>query len=307
MPGDVTVVIHDILPGSRPRIPCCPPCAGGGPGRAPRPGGLADAGRDRPALGRVDGAARRGRGLRPGAAGHRRACRLPAALVANTYRLPPMWSPRRFLTYLRWAWLYQGAAQYFSGQVSLYRLVVITRLREGERPRFRRRAATRSSSGARSSTCSTATAAPKRARCWRRARAGRAPSPAWTWLSGRIGESSAAGAGFWTISSIRRETSPAPTRLSTRASGPRRWTRKAGRGLARSGPRRCAYRGRSRRPPQPGAGDRRQGRLRPDFEDPFEGEPRIRRGSGLSSPPGSDLGPPLDLDFGWHRSLASRT
>jgi hypothetical protein len=43
---------------------------------------------------------------------------------------------RRFVTYLRWAWLIEGAAQYFTGQTSLFRAAVITRLREGERPAF---------------------------------------------------------------------------------------------------------------------------------------------------------------------------
>jgi hypothetical protein len=57
-------------------------------------------------------------------------------LAANNRALPPMWTPRRFLTYLRWAWLIEGAAQYFTGQTSLYRAAVITRLREGERPAF---------------------------------------------------------------------------------------------------------------------------------------------------------------------------
>ena len=57
-------------------------------------------------------------------------------LAANNDRVPPMWTPRRFLAYLQWAWLIEGAAQYFTGQVSLYRAAVITRLREGERPRF---------------------------------------------------------------------------------------------------------------------------------------------------------------------------
>jgi hypothetical protein len=47
-----------------------------------------------------------------------------------------MWTPRRFVTYLRWAWLVEGAAQYFAGQTSLFRAAVITRLREGERPAF---------------------------------------------------------------------------------------------------------------------------------------------------------------------------
>ncbi len=38
-------------------------------------------------------------------------------LAANNPALPPMWTPRRFLAYLRWAWLVEGAAQYFAGQV----------------------------------------------------------------------------------------------------------------------------------------------------------------------------------------------
>jgi hypothetical protein len=42
-------------------------------------------------------------------------------LAANNPALPPMWTPRRFLTYLRWAWLVEGAAQYFTGQVGLFR------------------------------------------------------------------------------------------------------------------------------------------------------------------------------------------
>jgi hypothetical protein len=57
-------------------------------------------------------------------------------LAANNEALPPMWTPRRFATYLRWAWLVEGAAQYFTGQTSLFRAAVITRLREGERPSF---------------------------------------------------------------------------------------------------------------------------------------------------------------------------
>jgi hypothetical protein len=57
-------------------------------------------------------------------------------LAANNPALPPMWTPRRFATYLRWAWLIEGAAQYFAGQTSFYRAAVITRLREGDRPAF---------------------------------------------------------------------------------------------------------------------------------------------------------------------------
>jgi hypothetical protein len=57
-------------------------------------------------------------------------------LAANNRALPPMWTPRRFARYLRWAWLVEGAAQYFTGQTSLFRATVITRLRGGERPAF---------------------------------------------------------------------------------------------------------------------------------------------------------------------------
>ncbi|MSO40319.1 MAG: hypothetical protein EXQ70_00180 [Solirubrobacterales bacterium] len=57
-------------------------------------------------------------------------------LAANNDRLPPLWTPRRFLTYLRWAWLIEGGAQYFAGQVPLFRAAVLTRLREGQRPSF---------------------------------------------------------------------------------------------------------------------------------------------------------------------------
>jgi hypothetical protein len=57
-------------------------------------------------------------------------------LAANNTRLPPMWTPRRFLTYLRWAWMIEGGAQYFTAQTSLYRAAVITRLREGDKPTF---------------------------------------------------------------------------------------------------------------------------------------------------------------------------
>jgi hypothetical protein len=64
--------------------------------------------------------------------------RLYAQLVvaANNPELPPSWTPRRFGRYLRWAWLVEGGAQYFSRQVALYRAAVIRRLREGSRPAF---------------------------------------------------------------------------------------------------------------------------------------------------------------------------
>ena len=57
-------------------------------------------------------------------------------LGANNDRLPPPWGIRRFARYLRWAWLIEGGAQYFSGQVSLFRAAVSTRMREGDPPPF---------------------------------------------------------------------------------------------------------------------------------------------------------------------------
>jgi hypothetical protein len=64
--------------------------------------------------------------------------RLYAQLVvaANNPQLPPSWTPRRFARYMRWAWLVEGAGQYFARQVPLYRAAVITRLREGDPPTF---------------------------------------------------------------------------------------------------------------------------------------------------------------------------
>src|SRR3954469_14122738 len=57
-------------------------------------------------------------------------------LGANNDQLPPPWGVRRFARYLRWAWLIEGGAQYFSGQVSLFRAAVSTRMRQGETPSF---------------------------------------------------------------------------------------------------------------------------------------------------------------------------
>ena len=64
--------------------------------------------------------------------------RLYAQLVvaANNPQLPPSWTPRRFARYMRWAWLVEGAGQYFARQVPLYRAAVITRLRQGGPPSF---------------------------------------------------------------------------------------------------------------------------------------------------------------------------
>lgn len=57
-------------------------------------------------------------------------------IAANNPSLPPPWGPRRFARYLRWAWLIEGASQYFSGQAPLFRAAVIRRMREGKPPSF---------------------------------------------------------------------------------------------------------------------------------------------------------------------------
>jgi hypothetical protein len=57
-------------------------------------------------------------------------------LGANNDRLPPPWGVRRFARYLRWAWLIEGGAQYFSGQSPLFRAAVSTRMRQGKPPSF---------------------------------------------------------------------------------------------------------------------------------------------------------------------------
>ena len=50
--------------------------------------------------------------------------------------MPPPFGPRSFARWLRWAWLLEGAAQYFSGQVRHVRPAVTRRLREGGPPAF---------------------------------------------------------------------------------------------------------------------------------------------------------------------------
>src|SRR5215213_6168910 len=57
-------------------------------------------------------------------------------LAANNDQLPPPWGPRRFARYLRWAWLIEGAGQYYAGQVPHFRAAVIRRMREGGPPSF---------------------------------------------------------------------------------------------------------------------------------------------------------------------------
>ncbi len=57
-------------------------------------------------------------------------------LGANNPSLPPPFTPKTFLRYARSAWLCEGAAAHFSGQVGPLRPAVARRLREGGRPSF---------------------------------------------------------------------------------------------------------------------------------------------------------------------------
>jgi hypothetical protein len=82
-------------------------------------------------------------GRASGAPGSREALMLtPSALYveavvgANSPDLPPPYSIAGFARQVRWAWLAQGAAQHFSGQVPHLRPAIARRLREGAAPRF---------------------------------------------------------------------------------------------------------------------------------------------------------------------------
>ena len=55
---------------------------------------------------------------------------------ANNPGLPPPFTPRSFARYVRWAWLCEGAAAYFSWQVDHLRPAISRRLREGNEPTF---------------------------------------------------------------------------------------------------------------------------------------------------------------------------
>ncbi|HWH44618.1 MAG TPA: hypothetical protein VNT32_07790 [Thermoleophilaceae bacterium] len=57
-------------------------------------------------------------------------------VAANDPRLPPPFGLRGFTRYLRAAWLVEGAAAYFSGQLPHLRPAVARRMREGRRPSF---------------------------------------------------------------------------------------------------------------------------------------------------------------------------
>lgn len=66
----------------------------------------------------------------------------PTALLARRVvcacneRFTPPWGARTWSRYLRWAWLLEGAAQYFAGQTAHARPVIARRLREGGPPAF---------------------------------------------------------------------------------------------------------------------------------------------------------------------------
>ena len=57
-------------------------------------------------------------------------------VAANNPDLPPPFTPASFRRYVRWAWLSEGAATYFSGQTPHLRAAIARRLHEGDRPRF---------------------------------------------------------------------------------------------------------------------------------------------------------------------------
>ena len=78
-----------------------------------------------------------------GVAGSREALRLTplrmyAQLVVgvNNPQLPPPFTPAAFRRYLRWAWVSEGAAAFFSWQVHHLRPAIARRLREGGKPAF---------------------------------------------------------------------------------------------------------------------------------------------------------------------------
>ncbi|HEY2770201.1 MAG TPA: hypothetical protein VGI87_06520 [Solirubrobacteraceae bacterium] len=57
-------------------------------------------------------------------------------ITANNAELSRAWRLRRTMLELRWAWLVEGAARWFSGQTEHARPAIARRLREGGRPTF---------------------------------------------------------------------------------------------------------------------------------------------------------------------------
>jgi hypothetical protein len=92
-------------------------------GARARPADPARACIERPGL-RGDGAARAGRAT------------TRSSWWAQQPAAPSPVPLRRFIRYLRWAWLPNGAAQWFSGQTAYARPAIARRLREGPEPSF---------------------------------------------------------------------------------------------------------------------------------------------------------------------------
>ncbi len=57
-------------------------------------------------------------------------------ITENNRDLPDAMTPARVRRELRWAWLIEGAARWFSGQTEFARPAIARRLREGSRPSF---------------------------------------------------------------------------------------------------------------------------------------------------------------------------
>ncbi len=74
-------------------------------------------------------------------------------VTENNHDLPRAFTPARLAAELRWAWLLEGAARWFSGQTEHARPAIGRRLREGGRPSFPPGCGTPHCSGARWSTC----------------------------------------------------------------------------------------------------------------------------------------------------------
>lgn len=210
-------------------------------------------------------------------------------LATNNERLPPMWTPRRFLTYLRWAWLVEGAAQYFSGQVSLFRPAVITRLRQGDRPRFPPSRRDAVILGGTVFDLLDRHAGPR----------------ACSLLASRLHREGPRGNLQLAFEASMREIEKAwrqhldeivyppepgaePLADSGVGSSP----------LRRRGDAEEAIDLHDLDLAADAAGSGSEGDFDAEFTDPFEGQLRVRRGSGLRSPTGSDLPPAPDLDFG---------
>jgi hypothetical protein len=57
-------------------------------------------------------------------------------ILENHHELPRRMNPARLTVELRWAWLLDGSARWFSGQTAHARPAIARRLREGRRPSF---------------------------------------------------------------------------------------------------------------------------------------------------------------------------